>query len=423
MAFTQKFYVVDSIMGSGKTEAIIDYINRPENDCRHFMVIVPYLSEVERYKKECKYHHMVDPIFKTKTGKITTKFERIKELIMGRADIVSTHSLFLRFDQEIMELIKEGEYTLILDETVNVINPYDFSSGDFDFLIKHEFISIDYDTGIVRWNDKGSDYDGWHYAELKSLCDCNSLAYDIKTKSLFWMYPSDIFKAFCKVFVLTYHFEGQLMSYYFELNNVKYNMLGVKKSYSGYELTEYAENKSSIDYKKLIHICDNEKMNEVGKDYFALSSSWYDKKGNAAHIKRIKNNLHNFFQNICKAKSSQCMWTTFDKSREKVKGMGYMNGFLPVNSRATNEYIECTAVAYTVNRYMNPFIKSFFLNHKISVDEDQFALSEMLQFIWRSAIRDGKGINLYIPSSRMRGLLEDWIAENSVQDFEQDENK
>ena len=37
------------------------------------------------------------------------------------------------------------------------------------------------------------------------------------------------------------------------------------------------------------------------------------------------------------------------------------------------------------------------------------ALSEMLQWVWRSAIRDDKPINLYIPSRRMRELLIDWI--------------
>lgn len=43
--------------------------------------------------------------------------------------------------------------------------------------------------------------------------------------------------------------------------------------------------------------------------------------------------------------------------------------------------------------------------------EEQFALSEMIQFIWRSAIRDNKPIKLYIPSVRMRNLLEKWIEE------------
>jgi hypothetical protein len=46
----------------------------------------------------------------------------------------------------------------------------------------------------------------------------------------------------------------------------------------------------------------------------------------------------------------------------------------------------------------------------IEIDADQFALSEMVQFIWRSAIRDDKEILLYMPSRRMRGLLKEWIA-------------
>ena len=57
--------------------------------------------------------------------------------------------------------------------------------------------------------------------------------------------------------------------------------------------------------------------------------------------------------------------------------------------------------------------KNFFLQHGIAVDEDGYALSEMLQFIWRSAIRDGKEIWIYVPSIRMRGLLERWIDEKS----------
>ena len=68
-----------------------------------------------------------------------------------------------------------------------------------------------------------------------------------------------------------------------------------------------------------------------------------------------------------------------------------------------------------VNRYLNPFVKNFFTSNGIDVDEEGYALSEMLQFIWRSAIRDGKEIWIYIPSIRMRTLLKKWIKENPLQ--------
>ena len=45
----------------------------------------------------------------------------------------------------------------------------------------------------------------------------------------------------------------------------------------------------------------------------------------------------------------------------------------------------------------------------VEVREDMYALSEMIQWVWRSAIRDGKDIWIYIPSRRMRELFQNWL--------------
>ena len=42
-------------------------------------------------------------------------------------------------------------------------------------------------------------------------------------------------------------------------------------------------------------------------------------------------------------------------------------------------------------------------------DKDLWALSTMLQFIFRSRLRKGEPINLYIPSKRMRELFLKWL--------------
>ncbi len=80
-----------------------------------------------------------------------------------------------------------------------------------------------------------------------------------------------------------------------------------------------------------------------------------------------------------------------------------------MNARATNAYKDRDAVAYLVNRFADPTITKFFIVIDISIDEAQYALGEMLQFIWRTSIRDDKPINLYIPSQRMRKLFKDWL--------------
>jgi hypothetical protein len=58
---------------------------------------------------------------------------------------------------------------------------------------------------------------------------------------------------------------------------------------------------------------------------------------------------------------------------------------------------------------MNPIEERFFSEHNIKVDEELLALSDLLQWIFRSSIREGKPINIYIPSKRMRELLIKWI--------------
>ena len=59
--------------------------------------------------------------------------------------------------------------------------------------------------------------------------------------------------------------------------------------------------------------------------------------------------------------------------------------------------------------FLNPNIKRFFRNGGIEVDEEQWALAELIQWVWRGSIRNGKPMNLFIPSKRMRELLLDWL--------------
>ncbi len=59
---------------------------------------------------------------------------------------------------------------------------------------------------------------------------------------------------------------------------------------------------------------------------------------------------------------------------------------------------------------MDPFYKHFFGKKGIKLDINQYALSEMLQWIFRSAIRNNQEITIYIPSERMRNLLFDYLG-------------
>ncbi len=198
--------------------------------------------------------------------------------------------------------------------------------------------------------------------------------------------------------------------YYYDYYGVEYQYLYVKgDNVNNYNFTSDKVNYNIPDYSRLIHICDNEKMNSIGDMDKALSKKWYERNEHNKLMIKLKNSTSNFFKNYTKTKSNENLWTTFKQYQQNISGKGYAKGFLSSNIRATNEYRDRISVAYLINKYFNPYVKNFFYQNKIDVEEDAYAVSEMLQFIWRSAIRDGKEINLYIPSSRMRNLLIEWI--------------
>ena len=73
--------------------------------------------------------------------------------------------------------------------------------------------------------------------------------------------------------------------------------------------------------------------------------------------------------------------------------------------RATNKFAHKVNLVYSVNVFLNPFVIKYFNRNKIKLNENNYALSQLLQWIWRSRIRNGEEINIYIPSRRMRELF------------------
>ena len=159
----------------------------------------------------------------------------------------------------------------------------------------------------------------------------------------------------------------------------------------------------------LIHIIEKHKINFLDKDKFAFSRKWFYDNELDGNIKTLSNHVTNYFRNICRAKTNQCMWTVYDEFKNIITGKGFRKGYTSLNSdRVMSDRIYlaylCNNFYPTKDRYKD-------------INEDGFALSEMLQFIWRSAIRDGKEIWIYIPSIRMRKLLKTWIDENSLENI------
>ena len=225
--------------------------------------------------------------------------------------------------------------------------------------------------------------------------------------------------AFEEVIFMTYMFDGQYQRAYLDHYGFEYDRVGIERVGAEYHISSVPAELPPRDYRNLINIVDSEKMNSVGDEYYALSKAWYDRQRyDSGGIVLLRKNMNNFFRNMSSGKSNARLWTTYKDHRDMlVQSDGrFKHNFLPMNLRATNVYGGCTDVAYLVNLFPNPNLTKFFSDDEESdlcIDRDQYAIASMLQFLWRSALRNDNPIKLYIPSSRMRKLLTDWIDSNS----------
>lgn len=394
-------------MGSGKTSAAIQMMNKIDND--KYIYITPYLDEITRIKNTCTQRKFYEPKVFTMDGEIFFKLDSLHKFLSEGKNIATTHALFKMATEETRELIYNEGYTLILDEALEVIKELKVSPDDTKMLLK-EWMKHD-ENGLIQWDTKKESLQGVYNGKFQTVrrYALNNNLIMHNGVILLWNFPPDIFKLFKESYILTYLFSAQLQKYYFDIHGIEYEYYNVKVENDLYMFSQGINNddtKIKEAIKRNIFIYEGT-LNKIGDEHYSLSKSWYSKK---THLhKQLKNNTLNYFNNIMQSKSNDNMWTTFKDYKSKISGKGYTKGYVSVTERSTNKYCHKKVLAYAVNRFASPLIESYFHTKNIKINQEQFALSELVQWIWRSAIRNNEEINLYIPSSRMRRIIKQWL--------------
>lgn len=400
-------------MGSGKTSAAITYINRsaPES---HFVFLSPYVDEGKRIATACPERNFA--VLEKRRG---SKLNDLRYQVRQHRNIASTHALLERYTPDILEGISAGKYTLILDEAYAVTKTVTATQkSDFQCLLDNGAVRVDPETHHATLVDERCEgYGGTSMQDMIERVRAGSIYY-FQGKVLIWIFPVHILQAFESIIVLTYMFEAQTLYPYLKLHGYQFNYWGTRKSVDGtYEFCPAdTADTPNIDLYRLITPLDHEKMNAIGAPTKALCANWYDgerRKGGKS-IVNLARHIRNAPKNIYKCSAKEFMWTTYQRFREEMQDKNIKPHFVPCNARASNQWRNKRYLAYCVNIYEHPDAADYFEMLGYPLDVDKLALSEMIQWIWRSAIRDGKEIWIYIPSSRMRGLLEDWIKEVSA---------
>lgn len=379
---------ISLIMGSGKTTVTIKEFNRLKDE--KFLYVTPYLDEVDRIKKECV--NFVSP-----SDTYGTKSMNLDALVSSGKRIATTHQLFTKLNKEDYSMF--SDYTLVLDEVIAGVEPVGVSKSEVDRFIrdagKGETIIIN-DDNSIEWID--DDYDG-EFNDFKD--DVKKGGVILVNNSAFVKeFPFHIFESFKKTSILTFFAEASTLFHYFLCKGVLPKIIFQHPSTEALRIAEF---------KKLITVYQGKHnfTSKGAKKGFALSKGWYTKATND-QLLNIENKCRSFFYHIKTPKEFN-LFSTFKDYENRINTQRKLPEHLAITTRSTNEFKNNIALSYTVNRYISPVIKNYFIQKGVDFNEDLWSLSELLQVVWRLRIREGKQIYLHIPSKRMRDLFTNWL--------------
>ena len=340
-------------------------------------------------------------------GKNGNKTEDIKDLMRNGKNVVTTQALFKRFDKELREL-SEG-YTAYMDEVIPVFDTEYWTKGEVgDLLQKGDIVN---DDGLFVFREEESTnkvpedcgqflaYNG-RYKDILEITSANDF-YFVNNSFVVLLKP-EVFTAFKEVIIFTYMFEHQFQRMYFDYFNIPYKVYGLDNC----EICEYKFEIPPNMYKLEIY---EGKLNRIGDRSNYLSKRWYIAPNTTrARCMAIRNNIENMFKHIKKCSNKDKFWTVYKGVQEKVQNKNLTTSFLSCNARGTNDYSDRHYMAYCINPFMNPVLKTFLSGKGVEFDEDAWSNSEFVQWVMRSALRRGEYCYIYVPSARIRENFIEW---------------
>lgn len=412
--------IVDSIMGGCKSSAAINFMNT--NSERKFLYVAPYLDETTRIKNRCPeldFQTILDDfqritLINDELVYSPTKTAKLIENLTNRCNVAISHALFNLMDNSFSDLLHG--YTLIIDEEPTVLEECKIKLSDKQILLDSERVKIDDNTKLVSWiDDTYTNNTGDKFTDTKRRLKSNRV-FQVQNGSWLWIKDPALFDMFDDCYILTFRFESSICCQYFKKNNIAYTFYHVEGT--DYITAEFSEGKRDLppiklgEINALFSVCHDSNLNAIGETQSSLSKNWF-LNSKERDKKRLFNNAKRFFDGTSAdlrmfSTFKDCFMDTNGNVKNYVSnGLRDSINFVPCNARASYDWENKTMLAYLLNIYPPSPIADYLQMNDLS--KKKYALNMLLQWIYRSAIRKGKPISIYIPSKRMRELLEDWL--------------
>ena len=416
---TKTVEVLDALMGSGKTHAIIEYMSQHQD--RPWLYISPMLDEVDSRVPE-RAQELGLELFVPSEDKATTKSQNCLNALKLGLNICCTHSLMYKFTKEHLKQIKEQGYSVVSDEELNLIDGYNIKPADTTFLLDNKLIEIDQETGLVSFLDETMSIEA-RYGDVKAKADLGML-YAAKRSAKFMVVqlPPKIIESAERFILLTYNYENSLMQTFLEMHNFNYKAFD--------EVDLYKSNEEiRNDLLERIEFIETPTIRKI-QDKYALSKSWW-----VNTTKEQRGEISKCILSAMKTKGfkKENMFYTAPKDYT-LKSKGFDTGrigrdpvvtedgtvhemtktFIPCNARSTNKYADKELAIHAYNLFPNQSVKAFIQGQGYKVNDDVFALNMMLQWLFRGCIRkkDGSKLKVAFLSKRMSDLFKNWLQKN-----------
>jgi len=403
------------------------------------------------------------------------------EIVKSNKNITITHQGLFRLTQAALKLANEHNYHIIIDEAPVAIELVelnkDILTNEYKSLQEAGIIEQGEDKR-VHWtaSDKGWEFP--RYSDLQDKLEVGECYYSHEdgTKVHFmWRMAQEAITSFHSCTVLTYLFEGTILNAYLKLCDIKYRVKDLTRA-------EALTNPRIKDYHDLIDLYEPRDMDaDIFKNKDGvLTATWYkeaatspemelDNDGifippvplelkhpdfdllskktrsffaqpvkpskelkayNNSQLKKHEGAKPNFYTKelkkqlqIEKPSKDERAWTTFKPYKRVLLNDGTKNynedNFIVFNKRASNDHAHVKQMAFLVNVHPHYSITTYLSSNGIKLNKDKYATSELLQWVFRSRIRNGEKISLFIASRRMRDLYKAWATRYEEMRFEE----
>lgn len=410
---TKQIKVLDALPGCGKTTAIYKHMDSHQEF--PWLYLSPMKDEVEiRLHNDIEHLGLTIDFFiaedKSTNRERKTMTHQVLEALKRKENIACTHALMMRFTDEHIKEIKDNGYRVVCDEELNLISAYnDLTKGDIEFLLENKHITIDEADGrISLLSDIGDDT---RYADVAMYARMGCL-YAAKKRNNFLVLQMSpkIIEAASEFILLTYLYQGSIMDTFMTMH-------GYSSTRFELELL-YSEKERIKQLRDLLTIVETPAVKKAQK--YALSASWW-RTASKEDISALEKN----FVSIVRASnlSSDLVMHTLpklnhngsdgvDKTSKLFKPAKFdtSNSFVYSTARATNQYAHKQLAIHMLNIYPNQPVLAYMQDMTYVCDSDNYALSTLLQWLFRGCIRKNEPMKIALFSKRMSLLLKMWLS-------------